>query len=305
MSIPYARKTALLILAALVVGGMFLLVRTASPKAAVVKEQEASELATATVSIMPERIIQGDPVLISVMTTSTPVSVSLDGKALGTFARGSSTAALAGIDLNATPGTSTVRVVLGDGTVVEKEIAIEPRKSVVAPLGIPEKLGGNTEESAQRLVNTLEQENATLVGLLTAGTALWQEAFRYPLDNSVVTDEYGYSRQTGSQTIAHKGTDLRAPEGTVVRAMNRGVVRVAREYRNYGKTLVIDHGLGVMTFYMHLSRLDVGLGEEISKSQAIGLSGQTGYADEPHLHLTVRINDVSIDPVEFLSLFTP
>ena len=85
--------------------------------------------------------------------------------------------------------------------------------------------------------------------------------------------------------------------------MNRGIVRLAKHFRDYGNTVIIDHGLGLMTFYMHLSKIQVNVGELVRQGHMIGLSGQTGYAAQPHLHLTVRINDVSIDPIKFMALF--
>ena len=97
--------------------------------------------------------------------------------------------------------------------------------------------------------------------------------------------------------------DLRAVKGTKVAAMERGVVRLAKTFDVYGKTIVIDHGLGVMTFYMHLSKINVNQGQLVTRGQIIGLSGDTGYAESPHLHITVRINNISVDPIEFLDLF--
>lgn len=86
-------------------------------------------------------------------------------------------------------------------------------------------------------------------------------------------------------------------------AMNRGIVRVVKTYRNYGKVIVIDHGLGLMSFYLHLSKMKVNEGELVKRGQTIGLSGQTGYTLSPHLHLSLRINNNSIDPVKFMELF--
>ena len=86
-------------------------------------------------------------------------------------------------------------------------------------------------------------------------------------------------------------------------AMNAGVVSLAREFRVYGKTIVIDHGLGLQSIYMHLSNFKVKAGQQVKKGEPIGLSGSTGYALEPHLHVSVHIGGVSVDPVEFLGLF--
>ena len=69
----------------------------------------------------------------------------------------------------------------------------------------------------------------------------------------VVTAPYGNSRKTGEYSIPHKGADYRAKDGTEIMALNRGVVRIAQTFRNHGKTIVIDHGQGLMSFYLHLS----------------------------------------------------
>ena len=132
--------------------------------------------------------------------------------------------------------------------------------------------------------------------------ALWKLPFRPPVANPIVTDVFGYSRQGSAITLTHKGTDYRAPLGTPIYAMNRGVVRLSRLFRNYGNTIVVDHGLGVMTFYMHFSRMRVAEGQLVERGQLLGFSGDTGYVSAPHLHLTVRVNGASVDPEAFLKL---
>jgi murein DD-endopeptidase MepM/ murein hydrolase activator NlpD len=91
--------------------------------------------------------------------------------------------------------------------------------------------------------------------------------------------------------------------GTPLYAMNSGTVRFTQNLRNYGNTIIIDHGLGLHTVYMHLSEIGVSLGQEVSKGQMIGRTGDTGYVIGPHLHLTIRINGISIDPERFMELF--
>jgi len=249
-------------------------------------------------------VLQGDPILLDLRTNSTVRSATWHDETVPAFAYQGTQHVLLGADLRLAPGTYSFRATLSDRTTLAQDITVANREMYKAPLGIPEKLGGNTTSSAQKLVSTLAAENASLVGLRTFARALWSKPFRVPLNTDiVVTDPYGYSRQTVDQTITHKGTDFRAEIGTRVRAMNRGIVRLVRTYRNYGKTIVVDHGLGVQTLYMHLSKINVNVGELVERGQVIGLSGQTGYAESPHLHVSVRINEVSIDPVKFLALF--
>ncbi len=261
---------------------------------------------TAAISFFPELVIQGEPLLVQVENVpniSAVKKIIFDGKALGVFVYKDKTTALIGIDLNKKPGTYEITAVLSDGSTIQNTITVGERKKIEAPLSIPAKLGGDTVASQNKLVSTLASENKSLAMARTGTKAFWKVAFAPPLKKIFVTDEYGYGRITGAYTIAHKGADYRAEEGTEVMAMNRGVVRIAKTYRNYGKTIVVDHGLGLMTFYMHLSKIYVNAGELVLPRQVIGLSGKTGYAEMPHLHLTVRINGTSIDPVKFIELF--
>jgi len=257
----------------------------------------------ASIEIAPLNIIQGEAIQISIKGAGPVASVSFAGTPLRTFQRNGDSLALYGFDLNKKPGDYTVYVVLADGTKLEKTISVLARPKKEAPLGIPVKLGGNTAASQAALVNSLLLENQRLLNIRTGAKAFWSEPFRYPVKAPIITDSYGYTRITGEYGIAHKGTDFRAKEGTPVLAMNRGVVRQVTTYRNYGKTIVVDHGLGLQTFYMHLSKIKVNVGQLVLPGETIGYSGSTGYADAAHLHLTMRLNDVSIDPIRFIELF--
>lgn len=259
-----------------------------------------------SIAASPQNVIQGEPFLVAISGLDKSIQVKkilFDNLPAGVFTYQNKPAALIGIDINKKPGTYKISASLSDGRLLETEIIVGLRTKIEAPLGIPQKLGGNTQASQNSLVTTLDAENKTLINLRTGMKAFWTNKFQMPLKEITVTDEYGYSRKTGTYSIAHKGTDFRAKEGTRINAINRGVVRVAKEYRNYGKTIVVDHGLGLMSFYMHLSKIKVNVGELVIPGQVIGLSGQTGYATQPHLHFTLRINDISIDPVKFFGLF--
>jgi murein DD-endopeptidase MepM/ murein hydrolase activator NlpD len=260
--------------------------------------------ASPSVAIFPDAIRQGDPVLVQIADGGMPRAASFDGAPLAFFRYDGKPSALIGIDLKKPPGDYRLRVEFENGDALDRTISVTEREKREAPLGIPEKLGGNTPESEQKLLSTLALENAVLAELWTQPKALWTKPFRAPLNTEiVVTDPYGYSRKTVGSLVAHKGTDFRAEEYTRVRAMNRGVVRLARTFRNYGKTIVVDHGLGLQTLYMHLSAIRVNPGELVLPGRILGLSGQTGYAESPHLHVSVKMGGVSIDPVAFLSLF--
>lgn len=256
------------------------------------------------ITVEPQTIIQGDPIWVTIDSPDVVTRVTFGETTIPFFPYQNKTRALVGFDIARKPGDYTIRVTFSSGETVEKIINVLPREKKVAPFSIPANLGGTNTTSAQTLVSTLAQENATFLGLRTGTHAFWKEPFRSPLaGTTTITDPYGYSRNTSGYSITHKGADFRADIGTRIYAMNRGVVRIARTYRNYGKTIVIDHGLGLQTFYMHLSQIYVNLGELVLPGQLIGKSGATGYALGPHLHISVRIKEVSIDPTTFLSLF--
>ncbi len=240
-------------------------------------------------------------------STSSIASFTFDKRPLNFFIYDSYVTAFFGADLYQTPGTLPLILTLKDGMQVKGSLVIEPRKRVTEPYTIPDKLGGNTPESIRTLVTTLAAEGKIINALPSAREVMWTEKFRAPLDTPlngslVIDDPYGYTRIIGNFSMPHKGTDLVADIGTKVYAMNKGIVRLASTFRNYGNTIVIDHGGGVQTVYMHLSEMGVVEGQPVEKDEVIGLTGDTGYADHPHLHVSVKIWDIAIDPMRFLEL---
>lgn len=94
----------------------------------------------------------------------------------------------------------------------------------------------------------------------------------------------------------HSGLDIAAPEGAPVRAPASASVVVSGDFFFNGRTLMLDHGHGLITMYCHLSRIDVAAGAVVSPGQTIGLVGKTGRATGPHLHWSVSLNDARINP---------
>lgn len=259
-----------------------------------------------SISIEPDLIRQGDPaeiVINGLKNTDEIENLVYKSKPLGVFTYMGKPRAVTGIDLRESPGSYPVVLTLKSGQKIQQNIQVEKRVKPEAPLDIPDKLGGNTPEAEKKLLETLTRENAILKSVPTADKMLWNGGFVYPIKDPFITDAYGYTRLTVGSTISHKGTDFRAPPGTDVYAMNSGTVRIARTFVEYGNTVVIDHGLGIQTMYMHLSNISVKQGESVERGQIIGQSGQTGYALAPHLHISVKIGGISIDPMKFMALF--
>ena len=100
----------------------------------------------------------------------------------------------------------------------------------------------------------------------------------------------------------HTGVDLRVPFGEPIKAANAGRVAMASDLYLGGKTVIIDHGLGVFSSYGHMSELLVKRGEAVKKGQTIGRCGTTGRSTGPHLHWSVKIFSARVDPDAMLRL---
>lgn len=134
---------------------------------------------------------------------------------------------------------------------------------------------------------------------------LWSGNFEAPV-GSRETSEFGVHRTFNRKVQSiHQGMDFHAEVGTPVEAMNSGVVIVAREMFYEGGFVVIDHGQGLSTLYMHLSEIKVREGDSVAKRQIIGLSGETGRATAPHLHVGVRWQGIYLDPAVLLTIPLP
>ena len=129
---------------------------------------------------------------------------------------------------------------------------------------------------------------------------LWDSGFQLPI-NSAITSSFGNQRIFNDQLKGfHRGTDFRAPVGKPIMAANSGTVRLAKELFYSGKLVIIDHGTGIFSLYAHLSRIDVITGQHIEKGKKIGLSGATGRVNGPHLHWGIKLNNIYVDPLQFM-----
>lgn len=124
--------------------------------------------------------------------------------------------------------------------------------------------------------------------------------FVWPVSGEI-SSPFGLRRFfNGQPRSPHKGIDIVAPEGKTVVAASDGYVVDAGDFFFSGNLVFIEHGQGLMTLYAHLSRIDVEPGERVRKGDKIGLVGKTGRVTGPHLHFSVLIDRVYVDPMLFL-----
>lgn len=126
---------------------------------------------------------------------------------------------------------------------------------------------------------------------------LWDGEFIAPLKGPV-SSGFALRRQSKSYSYYHRGVDFAVAQGTPVKAINSGVAALSRANLNiYGNVVVIDHGQGVTSCYMHLHKNIVAEGAYVRKGEVIGEVGNTGWSTNPHLHLGIFINGSAIDPL--------
>ena len=121
---------------------------------------------------------------------------------------------------------------------------------------------------------------------------------RWPADGPI-RSPFGL-RMNGIRPDLHRGVDVSMPTGTPVRPVLDGRIRFAGEMSGYGSVLWIDHGDNLLSVYGHLSELRVTAGETVAQDQVVAISGRSGNADGPHLHLEVWRWGREVDPVQFL-----
>jgi murein DD-endopeptidase MepM/ murein hydrolase activator NlpD len=131
----------------------------------------------------------------------------------------------------------------------------------------------------------------------------WQDPLVAPLPGCVISP-FGVKRLHNGKATGefHMGIDQRAAEGTPVLAVAAGVVKIVQPFNVLGGTVAIDHGQGLETMYLHMSKLNVEAGARVKKSEVIGYVGATGRANGPHLHWVVYVNGVAVNPQQWVTL---
>jgi murein DD-endopeptidase MepM/ murein hydrolase activator NlpD len=197
------------------------------------------------------------------------------------------------------PGEYPLTVTVKNGTETLSEtqkIEVVPRQFVEQRIKVSEKKRKATATSAKikadASVGVTVRKKAENLHL----GILWEGVFIRPLQGKKTSD-FGLIRYVNNiEHGRHSGWDLAAKRGTPVAAMNRGRVVFAGKLYASGNTVIIHHGLDLYTSYAHLSKINVKKGATVAKGQIVGAVGMTGLATGPHLHLTIRVGEIPVDP---------
>jgi murein DD-endopeptidase MepM/ murein hydrolase activator NlpD len=276
----------------------------------------STSAATWTVHAQP-RPVNGGPVLFQVKP---PARLeSLTGTWLGhelsfSFDPASKTwFALAGVSLETVPGLYPIALTgettpskIPDGKISFTRTFAVARGKYPKTEGKLSVAGKFTEPSPdqQKQIEEGVQVKKEYLGRVTPGRE-WSGQFTAPAE-AEISDVFGAERVFNGKTQStHFGLDFRVPSGTPVAAMNDGTVLLARPLYFEGNFVVLDHGQGLLTLYLHLSEFKVKEGDQVKRGQILGLSGGTGRATGPHLHVAVRWQGTYLDPASLMRLRLP
>ena len=176
----------------------------------------------------------------------------------------------------------SLRIVTPDGMTETRMVTPEMREFDVQRIdGLPQQYVSPPAEVQERISR---DARAVVEARMHDIDETWfTEEFIWPVDG-IVTGRFGNRRiLNGEPRAPHYGIDLAVPEGTPIKAPADGIVRLAEDLYLSGNTMVIDHGHGVSTSYLHMSRINVGVGDRVGRGDEIALVGATGRATGPHL----------------------
>lgn len=196
-----------------------------------------------------------------------------------------------------TPGPYKVEFLAEDGTTLASA-SITIRKTIFPSQNVTlapqiEALHSTTEE----------MQTLTTFRDSVSDVKYWQDPLVAPLPGCVISP-FGVKRLHNGKATGefHMGIDQRGAEGTPILAVAAGMVKIVQPFNVLGGTVAIDHGQGLETMYLHMSKLNVELGARLNKGDVIGYVGATGRANGPHLHWVVYVNGVPVNPQQWVSL---
>jgi len=211
---------------------------------------------------------------------------------------------LLGIDLDVAPGVYALELVLsrtdGDRLPASYPVQVLDKKFPTRTLQVAEQYVNPPAEVLERI----QRESRQLDAIFAAASPerFWQGKFLRPVSGRATSSFGVRSILNGQPRSPHSGADFRAEKGTPVKAPNSGRVVLAGDVYFSGNSVILDHGLGLYSFFAHLSRIAVSEGVMVARGDLLGQVGATGRVTGAHLHWTVRLQEARVDPLSLLAL---
>jgi len=256
-----------------------------------------------TIRVHPVPWTQGDTVSIYLETESDTAPLGRLGDQTLQFApHDAGFAALVGIDAFTEPGLYTLQIetadAAGERQLFEQPVAVRSAGFLTQTITLPETMSALLDPQVRA------REDAFLAPFFEqfTPTRYWEGLWQRPVSTTVVTAGYGGARSYngGPFDIYHTGIDFGGTTGTQIVAPANGIVVFSGPLQLRGNSVLIDHGLGVVTGYYHLDQITVAVGDAVVPGQVIGYGGSTGLSTGPHLHWDVRVRNVPVNGDQWL-----
>lgn len=259
-----------------------------------------------SVEIHSREAAPGEAVLVTVSAagqTQAPTG-TLAGKPLAFYkTHDGAWAALAGFDLDFKPGAAKVVLQLGapaSSHAWTGSITVHDKKFPTTQLTVDDKFVKLSPADEAR--SEAEAKELKALYASSAATPLFDGAFTSPIPGATAA-RFGERRVfNGVPKAPHGGADLRAKTGEPIHATSAGKVVLAKDLFYSGNTVILDHGMGLFTIYMHMSRIDAVVGRMAADREVLGLVGATGRVTGPHLHWGVKLQGARVDPFALTAL---
>lgn len=204
---------------------------------------------------------------------------------------------MAAADFEAKPGNYYLSI-NDNGKAFKRTIRVTKGRFGFERLRLPDKMVDRDKETEERV--NMEAEMVKEAFGRPSTTQLWEGPFILPTEGRVTTP-FGYRRLINGKTeSSHNGMDISAQEGTPVIASNKGKVAIAGDFFLLGRFIILDHGLGIFTVYLHMKDTFVKNGDIVDKGSKIGEVGTTGMSTGPHLHFGIRLGKARVSPNNFI-----
>jgi len=196
----------------------------------------------------------------------------------------------------------TLDLANGDQVQFSRYVPVTPADFGMERLSVAPRFSQQPDSALQERIER-EQRQAIAVSHNSHRTPrLWRGPFVRPV-NGEITSTFGRGREfNGKLQSRHMGVDLNGTTGTPIYATARGVVALVGDFYYSGNVVYIDHGRGLVTAYLHMSKVEVAQGDTVGRGQEIGLVGATGRVTGPHLHWIARYGTVSFDALDLLEV---
>ena len=263
---------------------------------------DALPLTGPDIELNPSAIEQGEVALLSIQKKARArPEVTWRGKDIAVLLDASNGmwAAFLGADLTTVPGRYTLKIRCDD-ELLTRQILVRSKDHGIRRFTVPKEM----EALDPRTLERVRQESKVMRELFSHSRVepFWRGRWISPV-NGVIVSTFGCRTFINDlERSPHSGVDLKAAEGTSIKATNRGRVVLVADHFFGGLSVVIGHGGGIHSMYFHLSKVSVAAGRVVEKGDLIGLAGSSGRATGPHLHFGIRLNGERVNPLSLIEL---